>query len=203
MNKLPTAKSVNIIVQNLNDEVLIYDLTINKAFCLNDTSAKVYNACDGVQTFEDLKRRYKFTDDLILFAIDELKANNLIEDYQSSHFAGLSRREVMRRVGLASIVALPLITGLVVPTSASAASVCASTACTTPAGCPSPCRSCAGPFTCTVGGAQCPVLGDVCVVTGTCVANPFGGGNCSVGGGICFNVGAVCTLSGICTGNCA
>jgi len=33
----PTARKTDIIVQELNDEVLIYDLQIDKAYCLNET----------------------------------------------------------------------------------------------------------------------------------------------------------------------
>jgi hypothetical protein len=43
----PQGRQDNLVVQELNGEVLIYDLKVNKAFCLNDTSAQVWQACDG------------------------------------------------------------------------------------------------------------------------------------------------------------
>lgn len=106
---LPEARTTEIIEQEADKELLIYDLQINKAYTLNETSTIIYKACDGTTTFDGLKRKYKFTDDLIHFALEELAANNLIEDYRTAHFAGLSRREVIKRVGLATLTALPII----------------------------------------------------------------------------------------------
>ena len=120
---LPQSRTRDLIVQELNDELLIYNLSTGRALSLNATSSKVFNACDGQTSFDDFKRNHKFTDDLIYLALDELKRNNLLENYQSTHFGNLSRREVIRRVGLATIVALPVITGIVAPSAASARSV--------------------------------------------------------------------------------
>lgn len=43
----PEARHSNIVVRELEDELLIYDLLIHKAYCLNQTSAMVYRLCDG------------------------------------------------------------------------------------------------------------------------------------------------------------
>ena len=122
MTRIPKARNENVVVQNLNAEVLIYDLTNNKAYCLNETSALVYKACDGKTSFDELKRRHKFTDDLIYLALDELRRENLIEGDGDNHFAGLTRREAIRRAGLSTLVALPVISSLVAPTAAHAQS---------------------------------------------------------------------------------
>ena len=54
----------------------------------------------------------------------KLKKNKIIEDDQSfvSPFAGMSRREAIRKVGLASMIALPVISSLVASTAAMAQS---------------------------------------------------------------------------------
>lgn len=52
MNYLPLARMNDLVVQNLDTEVLIYDLKINKAFNLNETLKIIYEACDGKTTFE-------------------------------------------------------------------------------------------------------------------------------------------------------
>ena len=124
------ARSADIVIQNLGEEVLIYDLLIHKAFCLNETSAVVYQACDGTTTFQELKQKHRLTDDLIFFALEQLQKDNLIEGSAITRFEGLSRREVIRRVALASMVALPVISSLVAPTAAHAASGTAPAACT-------------------------------------------------------------------------
>ena len=83
MKTLPRARNNEIVVQELGKEVLIYDLTTYKAFNLNETSADVYRACDGNTTFEELNRKHKLTDDLILLDHDELMMENLLEENQN------------------------------------------------------------------------------------------------------------------------
>lgn len=124
MNKLPLAKTADIVVQTLGKEVLIYDLNTHKAFNLNETSAIVYQACDGISTIDELRVKTNFSDDIIFLALDELKKENLIEEDKSfiSPFNGMSRREVIRKVGLASMIALPVISSLIAPIAAMAQS---------------------------------------------------------------------------------
>ena len=127
MSKLPQTKTENIVVQDVDDEILIYDLILNKAFCLNETSALVYNACDGKTEFEEFKRKHNFPDDLLFFALDELQKQNLIENNYISPLKGIKRREVIKKIGLASMIALPIISSIVAPTSVMAQSVCGGT----------------------------------------------------------------------------
>jgi hypothetical protein len=124
MHNLPIARHQNVVVQELGKQILIYDLNTHKAFNLNETSSIVYQSCDGKTTLEELKLRTKFTEEIIFLALDELKKENLIEENQpyNSPFSGMSRREAIRKVGLASMIALPVISSLVAPTSAMAQS---------------------------------------------------------------------------------
>lgn len=115
-------RTSEIVVQELHNDLLIYDISTHQAYTLNETSAKVFKACDGKTSFDELKRKYKFTDDLIYLALDELKANNLIEDYTVGYFAGMSRREVIKKVGLATMIALPAIAIITIPQSVHAQS---------------------------------------------------------------------------------
>lgn len=127
----PQARLADLVVQELGGEILIYDLRTNQAFCLNETSALVWQDCDGSKTVagiaEDLsqKTRSKVGEDFIWLALDGLKKNNLIENETdfAHDFAGLSRREAIRKIGLASLVALPLVASLTAPTAVQAQSV--------------------------------------------------------------------------------
>jgi hypothetical protein len=129
MSNLPFARHQDVVVQDLDKEILIYDLLTHKAYHLNETSSLVYRACDGKTAFGELKAKTKFTDEIIFLALDELKKENLIEvnDSYASPFAGMTRRQVIRKVGLASMVVLPAISFLTAPTAAMAASACAGT----------------------------------------------------------------------------
>jgi Coenzyme PQQ synthesis protein D (PqqD) len=128
----PKSRKENLVVQELDGEVLIYDLNKNKAFCLNKTSALVWQSCDGSRTIADIsdavgkQLNSQVNEDIVWLALDQLSKENLVEKQTENNdkFNGLSRREVIRKVGLASIVALPLVTSLVAPKAIHAASNC-------------------------------------------------------------------------------
>lgn len=124
MDKLPPARTSDIVVQDLGKEILVYDLTINKAFCLNETTSTVFRHCDNKSNINDVKLFLKDSSDEVVFlALDLLKENNLLQnpDYKTP-FANHSRRQLIKKIGLASLVALPMISTVIAPTSAMAAS---------------------------------------------------------------------------------
>ena len=156
--QLPLARNEGIVVQDLDEETLAYDLVTHKAYCLNQAASLVYRACGAKSSFEELKRKHEFTDEIIFLALDELKRANLLEGDGPyvSPFAGMSRREAIRRFGLASMIALPAISSLVVPTAAHAQSGLNPdfTRCTTPGECAS--ANCAHTSFLPVGNFCCP-----------------------------------------------
>jgi hypothetical protein len=124
MNKLPLARTRDIVMQDFGQEILLYDLNINKAICLNQTASLVFKHCDGVCSLTDLKlKNSDLTDEIIFLTLDLLAKESLLQvnNYQS-RFDGLSRREVIRKVGLASVIALPLISSIIAPNAAAAQS---------------------------------------------------------------------------------
>lgn len=126
MDKLPLSRHKDVVIQELGKEILVYDLLTHKAYHLNETATLVYKSCDGKTAFAELRIKTKFTDEIIFLALDELKKENLLEedDSYSSPFAGVTRREVIRRVGLTSMIAFPVISSLVAPTASMAQSTC-------------------------------------------------------------------------------
>jgi hypothetical protein len=113
----------NLLVQNLDDEILIYDKSMNKSYCLNKTARTGFNACGSVKTFAEVN----LPEDIIYLTLDELRKQNLLESNYTSPFVGMNRREAAKKVGLASMVALPLILSLIAPSAVTAASGCAGT----------------------------------------------------------------------------
>jgi hypothetical protein len=128
--KRPLARKIELVEQQLNGELLIYDLRINKAYCLNETSTLVYQLCNGKNTVAEIsnliskKLNQPVTEDLVWLALDGFKKDNLLEQSEQFeiNFNNLSRRQVIRKIGLGSMVMLPLISSLVAPTSAQAQS---------------------------------------------------------------------------------
>lgn len=134
----PVARHEGLVVQEMPEEVLVYDLNTNKAHCLNKSAAAVWKNCDGTNSISDiaaiLKNEFKtpVTEDFVWLAIDQLSKDELLEQKLNAPANGLTRREAMRRVALASLVALPVVASLTAPSAAQAASVCqnAGAACT-------------------------------------------------------------------------
>lgn len=157
-----TARKEGLVIQEMPDEVLVFDLETNKAHCLNETAAFVWKACDGKNSVADITKLFgnqsgtSVPEDLVWLALDQLKTKNLIENKDEIvvDYNGMSRREVIRKVGLASVVALPLISSLVAPTDVSAQGSCTGT--TLPNGC-----TCQNNNQCASG---------VCGPNGTCAA---------------------------------
>ncbi len=130
----PLSRHLDIIVQELNGEILVYNLKTNKAYCLNETSALIWQLCDGKTSVSEISRAVgqlfdtPANEDLVWLALDQLKEQNLLSDKKEivSKFNGISRREVIRRVGLGTMIALPFITTLVAPKAVDAQSAACS-----------------------------------------------------------------------------
>jgi len=125
-SQFPVARKSGLVVQEMPDEVLVYDLNSNKAHCLNDTAAKVWRACDGNTSVAEIAANFGKgnNEDLVWLAIDQLSESHLLESQISTKFNGKSRRDVIKKIGLASIVAVPVIASLVAPQNALAAQSC-------------------------------------------------------------------------------
>lgn len=126
----PTARRTDLVERELDGELLIYDMLTAKAHCLNQTSALVYRLCDGNRSVSDIKEsisrelKSPVPEDVIWLALDQLRRENLLADSNkiAGGLKGLTRREVIKKIGLASVIALPLITSIVAPQAATAAS---------------------------------------------------------------------------------
>ena len=125
----PQARKEGLVVQRVEDEVLVYDRDRHKAHCLNETAAAVWTHCDGKTTVEEMARLLETqlevpVDEAVLgFGLDQLEKAQLLEEPMSraSNGNAISRREVMRRIGVGAAVALPLVTSIVAPRAANAA----------------------------------------------------------------------------------
>lgn len=126
----PKSRKTNIVVQEFESDYMIYDLHINKAFCLNETMAAVYKQCDGTKTVAEItdllstNLQISVSEDLVFLALKELEREKLLENEEQfrDKFAGMSRREIVKRVGLSSLIAFPIIISVVAPPAVAAQS---------------------------------------------------------------------------------
>lgn len=129
-NRVPKARQEQLIVKELPDELLIYDLKRDKAHCLNETAALVWKNCDGNKTVDELRELMEenagspVPEEMIWLALDQLETFRLLDEaaVKPAKFAGMNRRDMVRRVGFAAI-ALPVILSIVAPTAQAQASL--------------------------------------------------------------------------------
>ncbi|HEY6329238.1 MAG TPA: PqqD family protein, partial [Blastocatellia bacterium] len=108
--------------------VLVYDLKRHKAHCLNRTAALVWEECDGRNTVADLARIIEaklatpFTEEMVWVALDQLDRARLLSARitKPEEISGMSRRELLKQIGVAAAVAIPLITSVMSPTAVQA-----------------------------------------------------------------------------------
>jgi coenzyme PQQ synthesis protein D (PqqD) len=128
----PQARKDDLLIQDVADEVLIYDLKTDKAHCLNRAAATVWRHCNGKNTIAQLashlNRELNLTNsnELVSLALNDLKRAHLLCEPFSVHSkkAGYTRRELARRVGLAGVALLPAVISIVAPTALEAAGSC-------------------------------------------------------------------------------
>ena len=126
----PLARTDDVIVVDLPDEVLIQVQARRRAHCLNPTAAFVWRQCDGKATVSAIARRLGMhtgappDEAVVELAIAELRRARLLVEPAARRADGprLNRREALKRAGLAAAVALPLVTSITVPTASMAAS---------------------------------------------------------------------------------
>ena len=133
MNFRPVAREKDLVVQKLDKEVVVYDLNTNHALYLNETSAVIWNLCDGSRSVADIRRelRDKFnttvSSDFILFAIYQLRRDSLLrnDDEIDRYLKKFSGRRVFEGVGFDSLMALPSISSVIAPTAVTASCLAA------------------------------------------------------------------------------
>jgi Coenzyme PQQ synthesis protein D (PqqD) len=134
MPTMPRARQAGLIVRELEEETLIYDADADKAHCLNQTAALVWKHCDGTSSVTQicavLSQSMETTIDekVVWYALEQFNKDRLLEEKMESpaafKIAGLSRRQMVRRLGLAAMVAIPVVTSIVVPTAVQAGTSC-------------------------------------------------------------------------------
>ena len=124
----PRARQEDLVIEGLGEETLVYDMRNHKAHCLNRTAALVWNRCDGKATVgamtEALAKELSVPvrAEVVWLALEQLGQAKLLAAQPPRSIAqpSLSRRAVIRKIGLGAAVALPLVTSILAPTSADA-----------------------------------------------------------------------------------
>jgi hypothetical protein len=148
-------KKESLHVEKVGEEVLVYNLEGYRVHCLNDAAVRVWKLCNGRHTVLEIAAEFGCNlkptarELVVRNAIGELSRLGLVEA-PAALPAVISRREMARRIGIgtAAAIGLPLITSIVAPPPAYAA-------------------SCPGAGTCSGGNSHC-CCNPTCHCTSNC-----------------------------------
>ena len=120
-------KKDGLIVEQVNGEFVLYDVSSNVAAALNASAAAVLDLCDGTRDVDTIVVALANTDtpldaDEVMLALSELVGIGVVEHLPARPVP--SRREMLKKMGTAAAVvaALPWVESIVAPTIAAAAS---------------------------------------------------------------------------------
>jgi len=132
---LPLARREGMVIKEVDDEMLVYDLQRDKAHCLNTSAAAIWRMCDGKTAIDGLAASLeketgaKVDESVIWLSLQDLRRSHLLDDAVvwpermiSTKGMGMSRREAVRSIGLGAAIALPLVISITAPTAVQAAS---------------------------------------------------------------------------------
>lgn len=117
----------DLVVRELPDEIIVYDRTTYEAHCLNDTAATVWRLCDGTHSMKEIAHTLRqntaglIDEDVVWAAVQQFEKSGLLQNKVPAR-STVSRRDLLKRIGIGAVMALPVVTSLAVPPRAAAAS---------------------------------------------------------------------------------
>jgi hypothetical protein len=123
-------RRIEALTREFGDELLVYDVERHRAHCLNKTAAAVWLECDGCVSVTEIAKKLDGAlqasgdDGLVRLALAKLGRAGLLETSEGvlDRKGSLSRRNALKRIKMAAIAAVPIVTTMLAPTPASAAS---------------------------------------------------------------------------------
>jgi len=125
-NSVKACRKSGLSVTALEGEVLVYDPYGRRATCLNGFAAAVLDLCDGERSPADIAAELPYENVDVrmvwLTLADLQKARLLSEKIPAvpAEIAGVSRRDLIKRIGVGAAVVAPVVAGVAVPTAAQA-----------------------------------------------------------------------------------
>ena len=132
----PAARRHDLVTRQIPGELLIYDLTRHKAFCLNQTAALIWKKCNGkrsvVELAAELQKHCQSPVDerVVWLALDQLEKSRLlsVSAARPPRISGISRRTLLR-AGIVTAITLPVVSMISAPTAQAASSTITQAAC--------------------------------------------------------------------------
>lgn len=118
----PLARQEGLVIEELGDELLIYDTANDRAHTLNRTAALVWKLCDGNRTVSEIalaagrQLKQPFSEQMVWFALAKLDEYQLLDASLPvpNTMSGMSRREFITKFAVAAAV-VPVVKTLKIP----------------------------------------------------------------------------------------
>src|SRR5262249_23076057 len=101
----PQARHDKLLVRQVGDELVVYDMKRHQAHRLNRTAALVWRHCDGRTTVPEIARmlqqhlKHSVDENLVWSSLFRLERARLLREYITGpqEVVGLSRRQALRK----------------------------------------------------------------------------------------------------------
>jgi hypothetical protein len=120
-----SARTEGLVVEEIGDELVVYDLDTDEAHSLDSSAAAIWRACDGTATPPAIAARLNLDDAAVQATLTHLAELDLLTGEAPAVTVTHSRRAVLRRglvAGAAGAAAIPVIRSIVTPAPAHAQS---------------------------------------------------------------------------------
>ncbi|HEX8138699.1 MAG TPA: PqqD family protein [Pyrinomonadaceae bacterium] len=112
----------------MGGETLVYDEKGHQAHCLNQTAAFVWKHCDRYTSVAQIARllekqlKTAASEQLVWHALRQLEQSQLLKESVPRPAPGshMTRRELVRSLGITAAISVPLVTSIVAPTATKA-----------------------------------------------------------------------------------
>lgn len=122
----PRARREGVIVHAAGDDTVVYEIATDRANSLNGAASAVFNLCDGTHSLSAIAAELGQDETVTRLALDRLARANLLENasaFRSPRGSHPSRREILRGAGLGAAASIPIVTSILAPTPAQAATL--------------------------------------------------------------------------------
>jgi hypothetical protein len=119
-------KRIDALMRQFDDELLVVDARRHRGHGLNKSAAGVWLACDGKTSVTRLvadRSRHGMTEPMVWLALHRLRRAHLLEPESVPKDIRIERRrDALRKLGAAAGLLVPVITSMLIPPPANAAS---------------------------------------------------------------------------------
>lgn len=121
-------KQKNLIARRLGDELLLYEEETSMAHCLNEIAGEMWTVCEressAIDVTEALRPRWPDIERKVVCAsLSQMAAAGLLEETTDQENISISRRELIRKLGITASAVLPIVViSVLIPPPAAAAS---------------------------------------------------------------------------------